>query len=237
MVGMIFKHKFEVGLDDINLNYKMTDRAILKCFENTAALHSDSIQNGLEDISKNQQTWVLIEWTVDIQNRPKYGDKISVRTWVKPSLTRYVYRDFEIRAGGKTCIKATSKWAIIDLKSKTIVRASKELLDAYQPEEDEAIPAYSLGRLRVLEKYSEHKKVAIRKSDIDVNRHVNNLNYFHLIGELMDFGEQFNYFRIIYKKEIKYGDQITVCRQNADGTAYFLLKDQAEQPRAIIECR
>ena len=57
------------------------------------------------------------------------------------------------------------------------------------------------------------------------------------IGELMDFGEQFNYFRIIYKKEIKYGDQITACRQNADGTAYFLLKDQAEQPRAIIECR
>ena len=89
----------------------------------------------------------------------------------------------------------------------------------------------------MLEKYSEHKKVAIRKSDIDVNQHVNNLNYFHLIGELMDFGEQFNYFRIIYKKEIKYGDQITVCRQNADGTAYFLLKDQTEQPRAIIECR
>jgi hypothetical protein len=52
----------------------------------------------------------------------------------------------------------------------------------------------------------------------------------------MDFGEQFNRFRIVYKKEIKYGDQIIVCRQNADGTAYFLLKDAEEQPRAIMEC-
>ena len=234
---MIFKHKFEVGLDDVNPNYKMTDRAILKYFENVAALHSDSVQNGLEDIAKQQLTWVLIEWTVDIQDRPKYGDKISVRTWVKPSLTRYIYRDFEIRVGSKTCIKATSKWAILNLQHKTVVRASKELLDAYQPEEEEAIPAYSLGRLHILDKYAERKKVTIRKSDIDINQHVNNLNYLHLIAELMDFGEQFNHLRIIYKKEIKYGNQITVCRQNTDGTAYFLIKDAEEQPRAIIECR
>ena len=40
-----------------------------------------------------------------------------------------------------------------------------------------------------------------------------------------------------YKKEVKYGDEITVCRQNTDGTAYFLIKDQNDQPRAIIECR
>lgn len=234
---MIFKHKFEVGLDDVNLNYKMTDRAILRYFEDIAGLHSDSIQNGLENIGEQNLAWMLIEWTVDIQDRPKYGDKISVRTWVKPSLTRYIYRDFEIRKNGKICIKATSKWAIVGMQHKSIVRASKELFDAYQPEEDEAIPMYSLGRLHVREKYSEHQKVIIRKTDIDVNQHVNNLNYLHLFSELMDFGEQFNRFRIIYKKEIKYGDQITVCRQNADGTAYFLLKDAEDQPRAIMECR
>ncbi len=234
---MIFKHKFEVGLDDVNLNYKMTDRAILKYFENVAALHSDSIQNGLEDINRQNMTWVLIEWTVNIQMRPKYGDKISIRTWVKPSLTRYIYRDFEIRIGSKTYIKATSKWAILDTQNHTVVRAGKELLEAYQPEDDEAIPTYTLGRLRILDEYATHKKVALRKSDIDINQHVNNLNYLHLIGELMDFGEQFNYLRIVYKKEIKYDEQITVCRQNTDGTAYFLIKDQNNQPRAIIECR
>lgn len=234
---MIFKHKFEVGLDDVNLNYKMTDRAILRCFEEIASKHSDSIQNGLEDIGAQNLTWILIEWTVDIDMRPKYGDKISVRTWIKPSLTRYIYRDFEIRQGSKVCVRATSKWAIINLKDKTIACASKELLDAYQPEENEAIPTYSLGRLHVLEKYDEHRQVAIRKSDIDINQHVNNLNYLHLINELMDFGEQFNHSRIIYKKEVKYGDKITVCRQNTDGTAYFLIKDQNDQPRAIIECR
>jgi acyl-ACP thioesterase len=53
----------------------------------------------------------------------------------------------------------------------------------------------------------------------------------------MDFGELFNHFRIIYKKEVKYGDKITVCRQNTDGTAYFLIKDQDNQTRALIECR
>jgi acyl-ACP thioesterase len=200
-------------------------------------MHSDSIQNGLEDISAKNLAWVLIEWTVDIESRPKYADKINVRTWVKPSLTRYIYRDFEICHGNKVCVRATSKWAIINFREKTIVRASKELLDAYQPEENEAIPTYSLGRLHVLEKYSEHKQVPIRKSDIDVNQHVNNLNYLHLINELMDFGELFNHFRIIYKKEVKYGDKITVCRQNTDGTAYFLIKDQDDQTRALIECR
>lgn len=235
---MIFKHKFEVGLNNINPNYRMTDKAILECFENIAAMHSDSIQNGLEDINQRNLTWVLIEWVLDVQDRPKYGDKISVRTWVKPSLTRYIYRDFEIRVHGKVCVRATSKWAIIDTQTKTIVRAGKDLLEAYQPEAEDAIVNYTLGRLSILDKYSLNKKVSLRKSDIDMNQHVHNLNYLDIIAELMDFGEQFNYLRIVYKKEIKYDDKITVCRQNLNGTAYFLIKDQNRHiPRAIIECR
>ena len=73
---------------------------------------------------------------------------------------------------------------------------------------------YSLGRLHVREKYSEHKKVTIRKTDIDVNQHVNNLNYLHLFSELMDFGEQFNHFRIVYKKEIKYGEKVIIEKED-----------------------
>ena len=52
----------------------------------------------------------------------------------------------------------------------------------------------------------------IRRFDIDINKHVHNLNYLNFAYELLPFdvfmGDELNNLKITYKKEIKYGETI-----------------------------
>ena len=118
---MIYKHKFLVGINSVNKKFKMKNKAILECLENTASLHSIDINQGIEEIYKNKLTWVLVEWDLEILERPKYNDEIEVRTWAKYSNSKFAYKDFEIYINGKKCVNATSKWIIINLSPNTIV--------------------------------------------------------------------------------------------------------------------
>lgn len=174
---------------------------------------------------------------MEILERPKYNDEIEVRTWAKYSNSKFAYKDFEIYINGKKCVNATSKWIVINLLTKQIVPVTKEYVDIYSPEQKEAIKVSELGRIEEEENFDISKKVEIRKSDMDINGHMHNLNYLDLIAELMDFDEEFDKFRIIYKKEIKYGQDVCVLRKDKVDSIQFLIKDKDNVVHSIIECK
>ena len=234
---MIYKHKFLVGINSVNKKFKMKNKAILECLENTVSLHSIDINQGIEEIYKNKLTWILVEWDLEILERPKYNDEIEVRTLAKYSNSKFAYKDFEIYVNGKKCVNATSKWIVINLLTKQIVPVTKEYVDIYSPEQKEAIKVSELGRIEEEENFDISKKVEIRKSDMDINGHMHNLNYLDLIAELMDFDEEFDKFRIIYKKEIKYGQDVYVLRKDKVDNIQFLIKDKDNVVHSIIECK
>ena len=234
---MIYKHKFLVGINSVNKKFKMKNNAILECLENTASFHSIDINQGIEEIYKNKLTWILVEWDLEILERPKYNDEIEVRTWAKYSNSKFAYKDFEIYVNGKKCFNATSKWIIINLLTKQIVPITREYVDIYSPEQKEAIKVSEFGIIEEEENFDISKKVEIRKSDMDINGHMHNLNYLDLIAELMDFDEEFDKFRIIYKKEIKYGQDVYVLRKDKVDNIQFLIKDKDNVVHSIIECK
>ena len=57
---MIYKHKFLVGINSVNKKFKMKNKAILECLENTASLHSIDINQGIEEIYKNDNNLIII---------------------------------------------------------------------------------------------------------------------------------------------------------------------------------
>ena len=81
------------------------------------------------------------------------------------------------------------------------------------------------------------KTYKVERRDMDINGHMHNLNYLDLIAELMDFDEEFDKFRIIYKKEIKYGQDVCVLRKDKVDSIQFLIKDKDNVVHSIIECK
>ena len=113
---MFVKNSVRVGLKDIGISNKATNKAILGMLEDVAGFHSDIAGYGVGNMEQTHLSWILLGWKVEIIQRPKYGEKLEIVTWSRGIKRIYAYRDFEIYNDKKELIaKATSKWVLIDI--------------------------------------------------------------------------------------------------------------------------
>ena len=239
---MIYKHKFDIGLQDINSKNQITNKKILSCLENAAVKHGDYVGLGMNDLNKSGLTWMILDWEIEMNRRPSYGDIIEVHTWSKCTNKCYSYRDYEIYVDGEKYGIATSKWLMVDINRGRPARIDEEYIAQYKPEPDKSTFDISdIDKLQEQEEYERECKCVIRRSDIDINGHVHNLNYMDIIEELLSDEERktdFKDIRITYKKEIKFGDEVKCFCHKSDNKYYFIIKSNEDKNiNAIIEMK
>lgn len=230
---MVFKTNCVVEVEDINDKFKMTNKAILRCLQNVSIKHADSVGYGLKNVVKNGCTLVLLEWSFEVLERPKYGEELEVSTWLRKSNRKLAYKDFEIYSGGVKKIVASSKWILLDLKTFKSIPVGKDVLAIYQPEEKVVLDDYEM-----LEQDNYDNKIDyfIRKSDIDVNGHVHNLNYSDMALEVLDGFKELDNFKISYRKQIKYGDKIKINYTGIDKKYYVkIVNETNNELSSLIE--
>ncbi|MGN0347749.1 MAG: acyl-ACP thioesterase domain-containing protein [Lachnospiraceae bacterium] len=74
---MIYKHTFAIGLDDLNREKMIKNKAILKILEDVAGFHSDYVHYGINEIFGNGIAWALLDWEIEVKRRPQYGDVLG----------------------------------------------------------------------------------------------------------------------------------------------------------------
>ena len=133
---MIYKEKFKLGLKDIGKNNKIKNRAILECLENIGSYHSDIAGYGANDTKRTKVSWILLEWKLQVLDRPTYGDELEIHTWARGINKFFTYRDYEIyNKDNKLCAIATSKWALINIETGKLTRLTEEIINKYNPED------------------------------------------------------------------------------------------------------
>lgn len=223
---MFFESNFNIRLNNIGCSTTLTNYGFLSLLEEVAQMHSASAHLGIHDIKTSGYTWVLINWKVKIFNRPKYGDTIHIQTWARYTNKFYTYRDFKIYDSNNNLIAiATSKWALIDVHKKSLARITDEILDRYKPEAESVFDEIEVPKLKEPESYSQEKILTVKKTDIDINKHVHNLNYLNYAYEALPdefvFNEELNNFEILFKKQIQYGDIINALYK-FDGSSHII---------------
>ena len=178
---MVFCADFRVGLTLLNKKNEISNKGILSILEDAAEMHSASVGYGVTDIEKTDLSWALLNWKVRIFRRAKHGENLKVETWSRPSNKLHFFRDFELYdSNGNIIAIASSKWVLIDKYTHKIVKLSDEIENIYQPEnktvfdDEESI---ALPKLKEIDNYSVSLFYKIRRADIDINEHVNNLCY------------------------------------------------------------
>lgn len=230
----MFSTNYEIGVDNLDKNRYVNDKEIFRILENAFAKHSNSLKVGLEDIIKMGYTIVLLSWKLEINNRPKYKDKLKVNTWVKETSKMYFYRDFEIIINDDVAVKATSKWMLLDIKKFKPVM-NLELIKKQNPIDKDVFETRDIKRLKELDNYSKKLKYYIRKSDIDLNNHVHNLNYIDMALEVID-DKYYSNIEIEYLKEIKYNDKISIMSEKINDKYYIKIYNETNNvTSALIE--
>lgn len=238
---MFVEHDVFIGLRDVAVNNKVTNTAILSYLEDAGGVHSNLVGYGLNDIPTVKRSWVLLGWKIKINKRPKYGDKIKIKTWSRGIDKLYAYRDFEILdENGKIMGIATSKWVLIDTEKKRITKIDEKVEKAYTIENVAVFDKPDLEKLTEPDNYIASTIFTVNRSLIDVNNHLHNIYFMDIANEVLPMdiykNGEFNNIRMMCKKEIKLGDTVKVFYQVEGNKHIIVIKsDDEKNLHGIIE--
>lgn len=242
---MIIENEYTVKLSEIGKDNKATNKAILSYLEDIGGMHSNKAGYGVYEIPQTHLSWILLEWKLKVIRRPKYTEKIKVLTWSKGAIKYYSFRDFEVYdEQGNLIVIASSKWVLLDIEKGKIVKITPELNEKYEPELNKAVFEGEANeifeKIKEPDEYQYETEYTVRRSDIDVNNHMHNLNYIELANEALPEdvyrGASFNEVRITYKKEIKLCETVKCKYAFRDDKHIVVVKSEDESVlHAIIE--
>lgn len=236
----VIERKYRVDVEHVGKDSVLTNRGILSLMESIACLHSDMVGYGINQIEQTHLTWVLLHWKVKVFKRVGYGAEVTVKTWASYSKRFSTLRDFEMYddAGNLICI-ASSKWALIDISTKSITKITEEIIGKYEPErksvfEIEDIPKIKIPNIVGEPAFSFH----VQRKDIDVNHHIHNTYYLDYAYEALPQeiyeAKEADEFEIMYKSGAKLGNDVDCYYINEEKTHLVVLQG-AEKLHAIVK--
>lgn len=239
---MIFESNFKIDIRDITKDNKATNKAILQYMEDTACRHSDLVGYGILDVPRQKRVWLLLDWRFKVIERPMYGEDLHIKTWSKGMEKCYAYREYEVlNKEGKLIALASTKWVLMDSENLKIAKADEVIRKSYEEEpEKKAFEKEELYKMKEPQNYEKEIIYRTRKTDIDVNGHIHNLNYLDIAYEILPYDvqecQQFENIRITYKKEIKSNEDIKIEYAKEEGKNIIVIKDIENQHiHSIIE--
>ncbi len=239
---MYFTQDFKIGLSMLSQNTYISNKGFLSILQDIAEMHSASVGYGVTDIYKTNYSWALLGWKIKFINRPKYGDILKIKTWSRSYKTKlYCYRDFEIYDSNQNLIAiASSKWILIDITKGKIAKLEDKLMNLYQPEDKSVFNTIEMERLLEPETIQRTINYTIRKADIDINNHVNNLCYVDIALEVFPGNSNefnsCNEFEIMYKHQIKVDDTVQVSYTSINNENFVVIKsDDNKKLHSIIK--
>ena len=239
---MKFERQYMVGVKDVGQNNKMTNYAFLSFLEEIASLHSSFCGYGINDIEKKKKAWILMDWKLKVLERPRFAETLTIKTWARPieNHSFFTYRDFEVYCNEKLVAIATSKWVLLDVDSKKIIKITEEIFSEYESEDIHVFEKKDIDKL-----YEQDEKILrlvyeVRRSDIDMINHMHNLNYLSLAYEALPENSYHNLeksnVQIMYKHQILYGEKIKCYYTIKDKKEIITLKSEDDKTiHAIIE--
>ena len=223
---MIFEHQFYVYSRDVNTDLCVTNKTILGWMQDVGALHSDLAGCGTANLEETRLSWVIIQWKVKIFRRMRYGETITVKTWVPGSKRLYTFRDYAFYdEAGELVAACSSKWVLTDLE-KGLIQVPGWILEQYGTHEETVFEeGMNMARIKEPEAFSGEYECTVPCTWIDVNGHMNNLHYLDVAYQALPIElyleNSFNEFEIMYKRESKMFDRLH-CYYQFDGTFHIV---------------
>lgn len=210
----LFEYSFPIRYHELDSRGQLRPVTLLNCVQDAGGIHAARLGVSVRDLRRRGLTWVLSRVHLEVERYPHADDLVKVLTWPSTREGLFSCREFEMRdRNGELFSRATSSWAVLNLKTRRPVRL-QECLPDYPLTERRAIeddfaslplfPEPAGDTLREL-------PFLVRRSDQDSNRHVNNTVYSDwaleaVPDQVADLHLQS--IEISFRAEAVYGDSI-----------------------------
>lgn len=219
----IHETTYTIRTFDIDASGLVRPVTLLGYLQEAASEHMTLLGGSVRTLMAEGLTWVLSRVHLQIERYPRVRNEVTVRTWPSLREGRFTCREFELLdQTGDVVARATTSWAVIDFTTRRPVRADRHPPYPLTPRR---VIEDDFTSLPVLENNQFQQRFRVRRSDLDLNRHVNHMVY---VGWALDTvpdevaeHEMPVSLEIGYRAEALAGEEVTVscaCTDEDVGT-------------------
>lgn len=150
---------------------------------------------------------MLLYWKIKTVKRPHWNEELTVKTWARKFEKVSSWRDFEVYdENGELIVIGTTEWVLIDAKKQRIAKITEDMVNEYGGMVSKSVFKEDIdGKLKPEEGIEKVYEYTAGRRDIDVNHHVNNVNYLEFAYDAFpkNLNTDFANIEIYYKKQIK----------------------------------
>jgi acyl-ACP thioesterase len=240
----IFIEECSVGFTGIDQSDTLTIASVCDLFQEAAISHAEILGVGREAMKDSGQVWILSRLSVFMDRRPRFGEKITIRTWPRNSNKLFAIRDYDIHPlnlDETGIVRGRSAWLVVDLEKRRPLRPEAVVEKLPANEGINALPGAnppgnspppSLSVREFILEQSVLRRACY--SDIDFNGHVNNTRYIQWIQDLLDpeilVKAQQIRLDINYLAEVRHGETIRLFMLPIDTQECDALPGQTPLP-------
>jgi len=199
---------------EMTMDEEIKFTAIVDYLQQISYEHAYNLEVSFQQTFKQNLTWYLLRYYIEMHEYPKIDDVLTVRSWVAHSDSeRYSLRDYEIlNESGKVLCSATTSWLLYNFIRRKPVNYLDHIED--RPIHDRRSVDYDFPKLPLPEKVDATAELIVRRADLDLNRHVNNRVYLEWAIESMPkkYLEKYNVSKleISFKGQAFHKDKVLV---------------------------
>lgn len=226
---------FEMDCDLHESDYDVTSRIkpqrVMAFMQDAATSHADKLGIGWDYMDKNGLFWILSKVKI-VFHRPldRETHNFKLYTWPIAGNRLYLERRFEaVDEHGQTLFSSSTLWMIVERDTRKI--ASREVVAKYYSfdvDDAECGCDNNFDRLRRDGSYALSYERQVRRTDLDINKHVNNTNYINYALDVLNGSEIVTSVEIVYQKELKLGDNVSVYSKR-DGNLVYVVGERDNQ--------
>ncbi len=219
--------RYSLDLKSYELDHRgvMPAWIVYRFLQEAAEFNAVDLGFDTETLLKDNLTWMLVRLQLRVDRYPLGRCRIDVETWPSGIESRFALRDFRLYIGSQNTpfAVASSSWLLIDILKKRPVVVGNKLH-----------PMHSMVREHVVEEPFPSVSVEglpcrdftfrVRRSDVDMNDHVNNVHYVEWLAESVPEevwrSGDIAALDVEYKRAVGFGETIRVESCAMDETTY-----------------
>lgn len=207
----LWHEPFTIRAYEMDAAGKASPAMLCDYLQEAAGNHARHLGFDIATLRTRGFTWMLSRLHVRLFRQPAWRETITIETW--PSGTRgrlIATREFIGRdASGVELLRATTDWLYVDVASRRICRVPDDLMQFVPTDQPPAL-APDDTRPPEIETPEWSVTLPVRRCDLDLNEHVNNVRYIEWMFEPLPAafaaGKRVTEMEILFRQGAEYGD-------------------------------
>ena len=214
--------EFEIHGFDCGYGGPLRAFALVNFLQEAAGVNATRLGFGMDDLHAKGWTWMLSRLDLRVDELPKDGERVFVRTWPAGMHRLFAYRDIAMSgADGRSLVRAVYAYLIVDIAARRPLRPESVFGPVPpHPGDPHPVPDFSYDIPEAVD-FEPQFTQCVRWRHIDHNGHANNAHLVNWLVDASGFGESFTSLRVEFSAEALEGDLLSAGRgEPRDGSPF-----------------